>query len=154
MNQNIPPIILKNPPHEIYAYILGRPNNMLMGVAVDTHTGRNLEAVILPTKQRVMLALGIGDDTAQAHHKYRQATNNNYTLTWTDDPESEEALQRMSEKLKRVSRGVQKAIREPTPSPKQEPEPAKTEEPTHAEETSEDITRELVSGKKSVEGFF
>lgn len=107
--------VLTNPPHHIYAYILAKnlPNRNLLGVAIDTRTGKTLESVVLPTRQRIMLALGVGNDNSHAHHKYRRITGNNYTLTWTDDPQSEPALVEMSERIKRVSAGVQRAIKQP-----------------------------------------
>lgn len=107
--------ILANPPHHIYAYILSRTlkNKMQLGIAMDTRTGKMLESVVLPTRQRIMLALGIGNEEAQAHATYRRATRNNYVLHWTDKPEEEQALIEMSERIKRVSAGVQRAIRQP-----------------------------------------
>jgi len=101
MMTEIPPAILKNPPHRIFAYIHSQPAGQVMGVAVDSITGKVIEAVILPTRQRVMLGLGIGDDKAHAHHKYRRKYPRGYQLLWTENPETDERLASLKGRLEK-----------------------------------------------------
>ncbi len=95
----LPDILMKNPPHRIFAYIHSRPAGQVMGVAIDGRSGKVIEAVILPNKQRVMLGLGIGDERAHAHHKYRRRFPKGYRLLWTDNPETDERLDAVKGRL-------------------------------------------------------
>ena len=146
MTEQEPLAILAEPPSRIAAFISGRPMKQIMGVAIDADTGDHLQAVILPTKQRVMLALGIGDKKAHAHNIYRQKYPKGYTLFWTDDPEHDPRLARAKDKtLARASleHGIQAEL-----GPKR---------PAHRSvagivKNASDITAELVrSGAESVE---
>ena len=83
---------LKNPPGEVYAFIHKRLENQVMGLAIDSQTGDPIEAVILPTRQRVMLALGVGNEDANIHHKYRRKYRHGYTVTWISDSKSDPRL--------------------------------------------------------------
>lgn len=84
---------LKNPPSNIYAFVYRRVKDQVMGMAV-TEKGIPIEAVILPTRQRVMLALGVGDDKSNIHHKYRRLHPNGYELIWVRDSKTDPRLAR------------------------------------------------------------
>ncbi len=83
---------LKNPPGEVYVFIHKRLENQVMGLAIDSQTGEPIEAVILPTRQRIMLALGVGNEDANIHHKYRRKYRHGYTVTWISDPKTDKRL--------------------------------------------------------------
>ena len=104
----VPEIILKNPPTRLFAYVNSYPNEQVMGVTIDGNTGRTIQAVILPTKQRVMLGLGIGNDDANAHHTYRQEYPGGYHLFWSDDPDTDPRLARLRERLEQSVRELRK----------------------------------------------
>lgn len=102
--------MVANPPDKIYAFITAvlpprhrKEKQAILGTALHVRTGAYLETVILPTRQRVMLALGVGDENAHAHHKYRQATRNNYVLLWTDNPQEEPDIQAYLQKKHAVA---------------------------------------------------
>lgn len=84
---------LKNPPSKIFAFVHQLVKDQVMGMAI-TEKGTPIEAVILPTKQRVMLALGIGEDKANIHHTYRRLHPNGYDLIWIDDAKTDPRLAR------------------------------------------------------------
>ena len=94
---------LKNPPTRLFAYVNSHPADQVMGVVIDGRTGKTIEATILPTKQRVMLGLGIGNDTAHAHHHYRRLYPHGYRLIWTDDPNTDERLSGLKGRLEKAS---------------------------------------------------
>ena len=79
-------------PKTIYCFVSARPGEQFMAVAVEADTWKTLEATILPTKQRAMLALGFGNDDAHSHHTYRRAAPQGYDLVWIDDPTTDERL--------------------------------------------------------------
>ena len=130
---------LKNPPKRIFAYMHSEPGNSLMGVAISAATGKILEAVILPTKQRVMLGLGIGNDTSQAHVTYRRYGGKcGYELLWIEDPENDIRMNPLKKKkieeMQEVAvRPIEKAIEKEI-------------------NIVDELTAQLV--KSSVEGFF
>ncbi len=91
---------LKYPPKIIFAYKHSTPNHQIMGVAIDAETGKILQAAILPTKQRVMLALGIGNDDAHAHNYYRMfGGKHGYKLVWIENPDTDPRTARLKGKL-------------------------------------------------------
>ncbi len=91
---------LKYPPKIIFAYKHSTPNHQIMGVAICAETGKIIQAAILPTKQRVMLALGIGNEDAHAHNYYRMfGGKHGYKLIWIDNPETDPRTARIKEKL-------------------------------------------------------
>lgn len=94
---------LKNPPTRLFAYVNSHPADQVMGVVIDGRTGKTIEATILPTRQRVMLGLGIGNDTAHAHHHYRRLYPHGYRLIWTDDPETDVRLEKLKHRLEKGS---------------------------------------------------
>lgn len=79
-------------PGQIYAFCEPAPQKRVMGLAVDAATLKALEYCFLPTRQRAMLALGIGDDRSHAHRKYRQAYPKGYQLHWISDPRNDPRL--------------------------------------------------------------
>ena len=91
----------------LFAYVHSHPNNQVMGVTIDGTTGKTIEATILPTKQRVMLALGVGNELAHVHNKYRQKYGTSgYTLSWIDDPGTDERLASLREDLQTSTRDL------------------------------------------------
>jgi len=92
---------LTNPPTRLFAYVNSHPNDQVMGVVMDGRTGKVIEATILPTKQRVMLGLGVGNDTAHAHHHYRRLYPHGYRLIWTDDPNTDVRLEKLKHRLEK-----------------------------------------------------
>lgn len=91
---------LKLPAKRIFAYQHSHPGDQIMGVAIDAITGKILEAVILPTKQRVMLGLGIGNTDAQAHVTYRRfGGKQGYDLIWIEDPEAHKLTEALKDRL-------------------------------------------------------
>ncbi len=95
---------LTNPPTRLFAYVNSHPDDQVMGVVIDGRTGKTIEATILPTRQRVMLGLGIGNDTAHAHHHYRRLYPHGYRLIWTDDPHTDERLGHLKLRLEKGAR--------------------------------------------------
>ena len=83
---------LTNPPTRLFAYINSYPDNKV------------IEATILPTKQRVMLGLGVGDEKSHAHHKYRRLYPHGYRLIWTDDPGTDVRLSGLKTKIEKGAR--------------------------------------------------
>ncbi len=91
---------LTYPPKLIFAYKHSTPGNEIMGVAIDAETGAILQAAILPTKQRVMLALGIGNEDAHAHNYYRVfGGKHGYKLIWIDNPDTDPRTASLKGKL-------------------------------------------------------
>lgn len=90
---------LTHPPTRLFAYVNSYPNDQVMGIVIDGRTGKVLETLILPTKQRVMLGLGIANDNAHAHHMYRRLYPHGYRLIWTDDPKEDIRLSRLKHEL-------------------------------------------------------
>lgn len=90
---------LTHPPTRLFAYVNSHPNDQVMGIVIDGRTGKVLETLILPTKQRVMLGLGIANDNAHAHHMYRRLYPHGYRLIWTDDPKTDIRLGRLKAQL-------------------------------------------------------
>jgi len=102
MTENNEPMVefpLTHPPTRLFAYVNSHPNDQVMGVVMDGRTGKIVEATILPTKQRVMLGLGVGNDKAHAHHTYRRLYPRGYRLIWTDDPAEDKRLESLKHKL-------------------------------------------------------
>lgn len=130
---------LKNPPKKIFAYMHSAPGNSLMGVAISAISGKILEAVILPTKQRVMLGLGIGNDTAQAHATYRRhGGRHGYQLIWIEDPEEDPRMNPL--KMKKLQERQGQAPQE------NEAKPQENEAPRPIEKTIEiDLESELTA---------
>lgn len=83
---------LKNPPGEVYAFVHKRLEHQVMGLAIDSITGEPIEAVILPTRQRVMLGLGVGNEEANIHHKYRRRYRHGYEVIWITDAKTDRRL--------------------------------------------------------------
>lgn len=91
---------LTYPPKVIFAYKHSTPGNEIMGVAIDAETGDIIQAAILPTKQRVMLALGIGNEDAHAHNYYRVfGGKHGYKLIWIENPDTDPRTARLKGKL-------------------------------------------------------
>lgn len=126
---------LTHPPTRLFAYVNSYPKGQVMGVVMDERTGRIIETLILPTKQRVMLGLGIADDNAHAHHTYRRLYPHGYRLIWTDDPNADKRLDKIKEDL-RDARG---------PSPSKELQVSAS---THSEAPTitGQLTADLVQG--------
>lgn len=129
----IPEIILKNPPRRLFAYINSHPDDQVMGVTIDGKTGQTIQAVILPTRQRVMLGLGIGNDDANAHHTYRQKYPSGYTLLWTDNPDTDPRLAGLKGRLEESADANRKqaphAEGTAPPPPQREPDAVETHSP-------------------------
>lgn len=100
---------LAHPPTRLFAYVNSYPNDQVMGIVIDGRTGKVLETLILPTKQRVMLGLGVANDNAHAHHMYRRLYPHGYRLIWTDDPKTDIRLENLKGRLEK-SAGALKEV--------------------------------------------
>lgn len=123
---------LTNPPTRLFAYVNSHPADQVMGVVIDGRTGKTIEATILPTKQRVMLGLGVGNDQAHAHHHYRRLYPHGYRLIWTDDPHTDVRLAGLKGRLEKGAGELQETgtivseseVMAATPQPTLEVDPA------------------------------
>ena len=138
------PEIMKKSKRKLFAYIHSHVKDQVMGVTIDGKTGATIQAVILPTKQRVMLGLGIGDDKAHAHHTYRGIYGEDrYTLEWSDDPETDERLADLRERLAESARKLHEPASE-LPKRASEPSQSLDKESSEPLEDTGQITTDLM----------
>jgi len=129
----------------LVAYVHSHVEDQVMGVTIDSKTGKTIQAVILPTKQRVMLGLGIGDDKANAHHAYRSIYPDGYVLHWSDDPETDERLAELKGELVANARELREHDVHST-EPETVPPTEHSEEVAGSLEATGQLTTELMRG--------
>lgn len=115
------PEIMRKSKRILYAYVHSHPQNQVMGVTIDGSTGKTIQAVILPTRQRVMLGLGVGDDKTHAHSIYRQLYPGGYVLRWSDDPYTDPRMEDLQKHLAERPRKLREADVHVTEDDAQEP---------------------------------